>query len=43
MLATEGDEPPEVRALLRAKLGEPPEAAAPAAVTNAPPEKVPSK
>ncbi|MCX6922030.1 MAG: hypothetical protein NT154_02245, partial [Verrucomicrobia bacterium] len=40
MLDSHGDEPPEVRALLRTKLGEPPEAVEPPATTNAPPEKV---
>jgi hypothetical protein len=39
MLDTQEGEPPEVRAVLRAKLGEPPEATAPPATTNAPPEK----
>ena len=43
MIDSRGGEPPEVRALLRTKLGEPPEATAPAAATNAPPEKVPSQ
>jgi hypothetical protein len=39
MLNPQEGEPPEVRALLRTKLGEQPEAAAPPATTNAPPEK----
>ena len=40
MLDPQQGEPPEVRAVLRAKLGELPETSAPPAVTNAPPEKV---
>jgi hypothetical protein len=40
MLDTQEGEPPEVRAALRTKLGELPEASAPPATTNAPPEKV---
>ena len=43
MLDTQNGEPPEVRAVLRAKLGEPPEAAAPPATTNAAPEKASSQ
>jgi hypothetical protein len=43
MLDTQEGEPPEVRAVLRAKLGQPPEAAAPPATTNAPPEKASSQ
>jgi hypothetical protein len=43
MLDLQRGEPPEVRAVLRAKLGEPPEAAPPPPPTNAPPEKVPSR
>ena len=42
MLDPEAGEPPEVRAILRAKLGEPPEASAPPADTNAPPVKASS-
>jgi hypothetical protein len=42
MLDTQEGEPPEVRAILRTKLGEAPEAVSPPATTNAPPEK-PSK
>ena len=34
---------PEVRAVLRSKLGKPPEAPTPPAATNAPPEKVSSR
>jgi len=41
MLDPQAGEPPEVRAVLRTKLGEMPEASAPAGATNAPPEKVP--
>ena len=40
MLDTRDGEPPEVRAVLRAKLGEPAESKAPATETNRPPEKV---
>jgi hypothetical protein len=36
-------EPPEVRAVLRTKLGQPPETTAPAAETNRPPDKVSSQ
>ena len=43
MLDSKEGEPPEVRAVLRTKLGEPPETIAPAAATNAPPEKVSSR
>jgi hypothetical protein len=43
MLDTQEGEPPEVRAVLRGKLGEPPETAAPPAITNAPPEKASSR
>jgi hypothetical protein len=43
MLDSEAGEPPEVRAVLRIKLGEPPETIAPPAATNAPPEKVSSR
>ncbi|MGD0259675.1 MAG: hypothetical protein ABSD29_07595 [Verrucomicrobiota bacterium] len=43
MLDPQRGEPPEVRAVLRAKLGEPPETSAPPAATNAPPEKVSSR
>ena len=40
MLSPEGGEPPEVRAVLRTKLGEPPETTPPPGATNSPPEKV---
>ncbi len=43
MLDTQAGEAPEVRAVLRAKLGEPPETAAPPASTNASPEKASSQ
>ena len=43
MLDPQEGEPPEVRAVLRTKLGEPPETSAPPAATNAPPEKVSSR
>jgi hypothetical protein len=43
MLDTKEGEPPEVRAVLRAKLGEPPETTPPPATTNAPPEKISSR
>jgi hypothetical protein len=43
MLDTQEGEPPEVRAILRAKLGEPPETTAPPATTNTPPEKATSQ
>ena len=43
MLDRQEGEPPEVRAALRAKLGEVPEASAPSATTNAPPEKAPGQ
>jgi hypothetical protein len=43
MFDSKEGEPPEVRAVLRAKLGEPPETIAPPAATNAPPEKVSSR
>ena len=43
MLNTQEGEPSEVRAVLRAKLGEPPEATAPPATTNTPPEKASSQ
>jgi hypothetical protein len=43
MLDTQDGEPPEVRAVLRAKLGEPPETTAPPATTNAPPERASSR
>ena len=43
MLDIQEGEPPEVRAVLRAKLGEPPETTAPPATTNAPPEKASSQ
>ena len=43
MLDPQEGEPPEVRAVLRAKLGEPPETSVPPATTNAPPEKVSSR
>ena len=43
MLDPQTGEPPEVRAVLRAKLGEPPEVSPSSGTTNAPPEKVPSK
>ena len=43
MLDPQQGEPPEVRALLRAKLGEPPEPTPPPAATNAPPEATPIK
>ena len=39
MLDPQEGEPPEVRAVLRTKLGELPETSAPPAATNAPPEK----
>jgi hypothetical protein len=39
MLDVQQGEPPEVRAVLRAKLGEPPETTPPPAATNAPPQK----
>jgi hypothetical protein len=39
MLDTQTGEPPEVRAVLRSKLGEPPEPSTSPAATNAPPEK----
>jgi len=38
MLDPQAGEPPDVRAVLRTKLGEPPETGAPSAATNAPPE-----
>jgi hypothetical protein len=41
MLDAQAGEPPEVRAVLRTKLGELPEAGTPPGATNAPPEKVP--
>jgi hypothetical protein len=43
MLSPQDGEPPEVRAVLRAKLGEPPETSTPPGATNAPPEKVPGQ
>ncbi len=43
MLDTQDGEAPEVRAVLRSKLGEPPEAAAPPATTNAPPQRASSQ
>jgi len=43
MLDPQTGEPAEVRALLRAKLGEPPEPSTPPAGTNAPPEKAASQ
>jgi hypothetical protein len=43
MLDRQEGEPPEVRAALRTKLGEVPEASAPSSSTNAPPEKTSSK
>jgi hypothetical protein len=43
MLDSKSGEAPEVRALLRVKLGEPPEPGASPAATNAPPEKAPSQ
>ena len=43
MLDSKTGEAPEVRALLRTKLGEPPEPSAPPAITNAPPEKASSQ
>jgi hypothetical protein len=43
MLDPERGEPPEVRAVLRAKLGEPPETTPPPAATNAPPERAASR
>jgi hypothetical protein len=43
MLDAQDGEPPEVRAVLRAKLGEPPETTAPPATTNAPPERASSR
>jgi hypothetical protein len=42
MLDAKTGEAPEVRALLRAKLGQPPESSPSPATTNAPPEKAPS-
>jgi hypothetical protein len=42
MLDTKDGEAPEVRAVLRAKLGEPPEPSAPPATTNTPPERASS-
>jgi hypothetical protein len=39
MLDPQHGEPPEVRAVLRTKLGELPETNTPPAATNAPPEK----
>jgi hypothetical protein len=42
MLDPQEGEPPEVRAVLRAKLGEPPETSAPPPATNAPPARIPS-
>jgi hypothetical protein len=43
MLDSKTGEAPEVRALLRTKLGEPPEPSTPPAATNAPPEKASSQ
>jgi hypothetical protein len=43
MLDSETGEPPEVRALLRAKLGQPPEPSTSPATTNAPPQKASSQ
>ena len=43
MLDLQEGESPEVRAVLRAKLGEPPEVGPPPPTTNAPPEKVSSR
>jgi hypothetical protein len=43
MLDTQEGEPPEVRAVLRARLGEPPETTPPPATTNAPPERASSR
>jgi hypothetical protein len=43
MLDMQEGEPPEVRAVLRAKLGEPPETTVPPATTNAPPERASSR
>ena len=43
MLDIRDGEPPEVRAVLRAKLGEPPETTPTPATTNAPPEKTSSR
>ena len=43
MLDPQRGEPPEVRAVLRAKLGEPPETSPPPPATNAPPEKASSQ
>ena len=43
MLDPQEGEPPEVRAVLRTKLGEPPETTAPPAATNAPPERASSQ
>ncbi len=43
LLDPQEGEPPELRAALRAKLGELPDSSPPPAATNAPPEKVPSK
>jgi hypothetical protein len=43
MIDPQSDEPPEVRAILRAKLGEPPEKPAAPATTNAVPEKASSR
>ena len=43
LLDPQEGEPPELRAALRTKLGEPPETSPPPAATNAPPEKVPGR
>jgi hypothetical protein len=43
MLDSKAGEAPEVRALLRTRLGEPPETSTPPATTNAPPEKASSR
>ena len=43
MLDPKAGEPPEVRALLRTKLGESPEPSAPSAATNSPPQKASSQ
>jgi len=43
MLDPQEGEPPEVRAVLRAKLGEPPETTVPPAPTNTPPERAASQ
>ena len=40
MLDPQQGEPPEVRAVLRAKLGDPPETTPPPAATNAPAQKI---